>query len=76
MVAVQGALHHLLRPLHLRAGELSQFAQLYIIDDQNSQFMLRLRAPGDRSKGQHAALDEQLLWELPQCLHDNNGYVR
>jgi hypothetical protein len=73
MIAIKGAVHHLLGPLLPTEGDRPQFAQLYIIDNAESQLQARLQAMG-REGG--SALDQATLRELQQMLLDSNTYVR
>jgi len=46
MIAIRGAVHHLLGPLVPAQGRPPQFAQLYIIDDPEQQVQSRIEALG------------------------------
>jgi len=46
MIAIRGAVHHLLGPLAPPQGSPHQFAQLYIIDNANAQVAARFAALG------------------------------
>jgi hypothetical protein len=42
MIAIKGAVHHLLGPLQPAEHDVPQFAQLYIIDSMDAQVTTRL----------------------------------
>jgi hypothetical protein len=46
MIAIKGAVHHLLGPLQSVEHDVPQFAQLYIIDSMDAQVTARLPALG------------------------------
>jgi hypothetical protein len=46
MIAIRGAVHHLLGPLAPPQGSPHQFAQLYIIDNADAQVATRFAALG------------------------------
>jgi len=46
MIAIRGAVHHLLRPLAPPQGSPHQFAQLYIIDNADAQAVACFAALG------------------------------
>lgn len=72
VIAIRGAVHHLLGPLVPADGQQKQFAQLYIIDDPQDEVQSRIAALGQAG----SALDAALLQEIQDCLHNNNTYVR
>lgn len=72
VIAIRGAVHHLLGPLAPAPGQQHQFAQLYIIDDAADEVQSRIAALGQAG----AELDAELLADLQQCLHTHNTYVR
>jgi hypothetical protein len=72
VIAIRGALHHLLGPAVPAAGQPHQFAQLYIIEDQNEEVAARMAALGQGGDD----MDAGLLQEIQQCLHTHNTYVR
>ena len=65
-------MHHLLGPAVPADGQPHQFAQLYIIEDQDKEVEARLAALGLAGRD----LDAELLQEIQQCLHTHNTYVR
>jgi predicted ATPase with chaperone activity len=71
MIAIKGAMHHLLGPLQPVEHDVLQFAQLYIIDSMDAQVIARL-APFDVTG---AALHQPTLVGLQQMLHDHNTFV-
>jgi hypothetical protein len=71
MIAIKGAVHHLLGPLQPAEHDVPQFAQLYIIDSMDAQVIARLAALGATS----AALHQPTLAGLQQMLHDHNTFV-
>ncbi len=46
MIAIKGAMHHLLGPWQSAEHDVPQFAQLYIIDSMDAQVIARLVALG------------------------------
>ncbi len=72
MIAIKGAVHHLLRPLQPTEHDVPQFAQLYIIDSMDAQVTARLAALGATG----AALHQPTLASLQQMLHDHNTFVQ
>ncbi|KAH8964332.1 hypothetical protein BDL97_04G060700 [Sphagnum fallax] len=62
MIAIRGAVHHLLGPLAPPQGSPHQFAQLYIIDNADAQG--------------NVDLDYRILHELEQMLLGSNVYVQ
>jgi hypothetical protein len=72
MIAIKGAVHHLLGPLQPIEHDVPQFAQLYIIDSMDAQVTARLTALGATS----AALHQPTLARLQQMLHDHNTFVQ
>jgi hypothetical protein len=46
MIAIRGAMHHLLGPLAPPQGSPHQFAQLYIIDNADAQVVAHFAALG------------------------------
>lgn len=72
VIAIRGAVHHLLGPLMPANGQPPQFAQLYIIDDPQDEVQSRIAALGQAG----SALDAALLQEIQDCLHTHNTYVR
>jgi len=46
MIAIKGAVHHLLGPLQPTEHDVPEFAQLYIIDSMDAQVTARLAALG------------------------------
>jgi hypothetical protein len=72
MIAIRGAVHHLLGPLAPPQGSPHQFAQLYIIDNADAQV-----AAGFVALGQgNVDLDYRILHELEQMLLGSNVYVQ
>jgi hypothetical protein len=72
MIAIRGAVHHLLGPLAPLQGSPHQFAQLYIIDNVDAQV-----AAGFVALGQgNVDLDRRILHELEQMLLGSNVYVQ
>jgi hypothetical protein len=63
MIAIRGAVHHLLGPLAPPQGSPHQFAQLYIIDNADAQ-AARFAAFGQGN----VDLDRRTLQELQQML--------
>jgi hypothetical protein len=72
MIAIKGAVHHLLGPLQPAEHDVPQFAQLYIIDSMDAQVTARLAALGATG----AALHQPTLARLQQMLHDHNTFVQ
>ncbi len=72
MIAIKGAVHHLLGPLQPAEHDVPQFAQLYIIDSMDAQVTARLAALGATG----AALHQPTLAGLQQMLHDHNTFVQ
>ncbi len=72
MIAIKGAVHHLLGPLQPAEHDVPQFAQLYIIDSMDAQVTARLAALGATG----AALHQPTLAGLHQMLHDHNTFVQ
>lgn len=72
MIAIRGAVHHLLGPLVPAQGRPPQFAQLYIIDDPEQQVQSRIEALGQAGPD----LDADLLRQIQDCLHTHNTYVQ
>jgi hypothetical protein len=72
MIAIKGAVHHLLGPLQLAEHDVLQFAQLYIIDSMDAQVTTRLAALGATG----VALHQPTLARLQQMLHDHNTFVQ
>lgn len=72
VIAIKGAVHHLLGSLVPPAGQQHQFAQLYIIDDPQHEVQSRIAALGQAG----TALDAELLQDIQSCLHTHNAYVR
>ncbi len=72
MIAIKGAVHHLLGPLQSAEHDVPQFAQLYIIDSMDAQITARLAALGATG----AALHQPTLAGLQQMLHDHNTFVQ
>ncbi len=72
MIAIKGAMHHLLGPLQPTEHDVPQFAQLYIIDSMDAQVIARLAALGVTG----AALHQLTLAGLHQMLHDHNTFVQ
>ncbi len=71
MIAIRGAMHHLLVPLAPPQGSPHQFAQLYIIENADAQAAARFVALGQGS----VDLDRRTLQELQQMLLGSNVYV-
>jgi hypothetical protein len=71
MIAIKGAVHHLLGPLAPPQGSPHQFAQLYIIDNADAQVVARFVILGQGN----VDLDHRILQELKQMLLGSNGYV-
>jgi hypothetical protein len=72
MIAIKGAVHHLLGPLQLAEHDVLQFAQLYIIDSMDAQVTTRLAALGATG----VVLHQPTLARLQQMLHDHNTFVQ
>ncbi len=72
MIAIRGAMHHLLGPLAPLQGSPHQFAQLYIIDNVDAQAIVRFVALGQGN----VDLDHCTLQELQEMLLGSNGYVQ
>jgi len=72
MIAIKGAVHHLLGPLQHAKHDVPQFAQLYIIDSMDAQVTARLAALGVTG----ATLHQLTLAGLQQMLHDHNTFVQ
>jgi len=72
MIAIRGAVHHLLGPLAPLQRSPHQFAQLYIIDNANAQAAARFAALGQGN----VDLDRRTLQELQQMLLGSNVYVQ
>ncbi len=53
MIAIKGAVHHLLGPLQPAEHDVPQFAQLYIIDSMDAQVTARLAALGATGAALH-----------------------
>jgi len=71
MIAIRGAVHHLLGPLAPPQGSPHQFAQLYIIDNADAQAITRFAVFGQGN----IDLDHRILQELQQMFLGSNGYV-
>jgi hypothetical protein len=71
MIAIRGAVHHLLGPLAPPQGSPHQFAQLYIIDNVDAQAAAHF-ATLDQG---NVDLDCRTLQELQQMLLGSNVYV-
>jgi hypothetical protein len=71
VIAIRGAVHHLIGPLLPADGQPATFAQLYIIDDPQDELRSRMEALGRGGP----ALDRDLR-DLQACLHTHNAYVR
>jgi len=72
MIAIQGAIHHLMGPLVPAQDEQYQFAQLYIIDNHHSQVNLRMSHLG----GANSKLNREVLLRLQNMLHQVNPFVQ
>ncbi len=72
MIAIRGAVHHLLGPLAPPQGSPHQFAQLYIIDNANAQAIAHFATLGQGN----VDLDRHILQELQQMLLGSNVYVQ
>jgi len=72
MIAIRGAVHHLLGPLAPPEGRPHQFAQLYIIDNADAQVVARFATFGQGN----VDLDRRTLQELQQMLLGSNVYVQ
>jgi hypothetical protein len=72
MIAIRGAVHHLLGPLAAPQGSPHQFAQLYIINNPDAQVAARF-ASLDQG---NVDLDRYTLQELQQMLLGSNVYVQ
>ncbi len=72
MIAIRGAVHHLLGPLAPLERSPHQFAQLYIIDNADAQAVARFTALGQ----ENVDLDRRILQELQQMLLGSNVYVQ
>jgi hypothetical protein len=72
MIAIRGALHHLLGPLAPLQESPHQFAQLYIIENADTQVVARFVALGQGN----IDLDRRTLQELQQMLFGSNVYVQ
>lgn len=82
MLAIRGGIYHMLPTLQPTAGQPAQYAQLYIVDDQDQQVAQRLAAlnlhQGAAAAPAPAAdnFNVTILRDLQQMLHTNNSYVR
>jgi len=72
MIAIRGVVHHLLGPLAPPQGRPHQFAQLYIIDNEDAQVVARFATLGQGN----VDLDRRTLQELQQMLLGSNLYVQ
>ncbi len=72
MIAIRGAMHHLLGPLAPPQGSPHQFAQLYIIDNANAQAAAHFATFGHGN----VDLDRRTLQKLQQMLLGSNVYVQ
>jgi hypothetical protein len=72
MIAIKGAVHHLLGPLQPVEHGVPQFAQLYIIDSMDAQVIACFAALGATG----VALHQPTLAGLHQMLHDHNTFVQ
>jgi hypothetical protein len=72
MIAIRGAVHHLLGSLAPPQGSPHQFAKLYIIDNADAQAAARFAALGQGN----VDLDRRTLQELQQMLLGSNVYVQ
>jgi len=72
MIAIRGAVHHLLGPLAALQGSPHQFAQLYIIDNADAQATAHFAALGQGN----IDLDRRTLQELQQMFSGSTGYVQ
>jgi len=72
MIAIRGAMHHLLGLLAPPQGSPHQFAQLYIIDNADAQAVARFATLGQGN----VDLDRRTLQELQQMLLGSNVYVQ
>ena len=72
VIAIKGAVHHLMGSLAPAAGQQPKFAQLYIIDDPDQEVQSRMAALGQAGLD----LDAELLRDMQAYLHANNTYVR
>ena len=72
MIAIKGAIHHLMGPLVPAQDEEHQFAQLYIIDNHDSQVNLRMSHLG----GADSKLNSEILCRLQMMLHQLNPFVQ
>ena len=72
MIAIKGAIHHLIGPLVPAQDEQHQFAQLYIIDNHDTQVNLRMSHLG----GADSKLNNEVLRMLQNMLHQYNPFVQ
>ena len=72
MIAIKGAIHHLMGPLVPAQDEQHQFAQLYIIDNHHSQVNLCMSHLG----GANSKLNHEVLCRLQNMLHQVNPFVQ
>jgi hypothetical protein len=72
MIAIKGAVHHLLGPWQPVEHDVPQFAQLYIIDSMDAQVIARLAALGATG----GVLHKPTLVGLQQMMHDHNTFVQ
>jgi hypothetical protein len=72
MIAIRGAVHHLMGPLAPLQGSPHQFVQLYIIDNADAQAVAHFVVPGQGN----VDLDRHTVQELQQMLLGSNVYVQ
>ena len=65
MIAIKGAIHHLMGPVAPAQDEQHQFAQLYIIDNHHAQVNLHMSHLG----GPNSKLNNEVLHRLQNMLH-------
>ena len=71
-LAIKGGFHHSIGPLLPSEGHAPKFAQLYIMDNGDSQLQARMAAGGGCASG----LDPAMLRELQDMLIGSNTYVQ
>ena len=70
MLRIQGAMHHFAGPAAPAAGQVHQFMQVYMIDNEADQLQARIINSNGR------VIDQQTLAQLQTCLLEYNSCVR
>jgi hypothetical protein len=73
MIAIKGAIHHMIGPLLPAAEKPEEFAQLYIIDNHEQQVTRRIQAMAGSDEDE---FKRRIMSELQAMLLDENKYVR